>query len=62
MRNQRRRLIASSCLLAAVVLATVIARPRAAAADREFTQAERQFWSLQKIATAAPPAVTNALA
>jgi hypothetical protein len=59
MRKQRRRLIAPSCLLAGVVLACTIARPRAAAADREFTQQERQFWSLQKVAAVSPPAVRN---
>jgi len=53
----KRRLIASCCFLAGLVMAGTTVRPRAAANDREFTQAERQFWSLQKVAVVAPPAV-----
>jgi hypothetical protein len=34
------------------------ARPRAAA-DKEFTEQERQFWSLQKVTSVSPPAVRN---
>jgi hypothetical protein len=39
-------------------LAGWIARPQAAA-DREFTEQERQFWSLQKVKALSPPAVRN---
>jgi hypothetical protein len=44
--------------LLGVSLAGWSARPRAAA-DREFTEQERQFWSLQKVMSVSPPAVRN---
>ena len=48
------------CLAAAAVLAGVAAGLRAASKDREFTQDERQWWSLQKIVAGKPPAVKHA--
>ena len=59
MRCQRLGLLGSTCLWAGVVLATAIARPGAAPRDREFTAQERHFWSLQKVAPVAPPAVRH---
>ncbi len=45
-------------LLTVWSMAAWIARPQAAA-DREFTEQERQFWSLQRVKALPPPAVRN---
>ena len=59
MSKQRVRLFTSIGLLGVLSTAGWTARPRAAAADREFTQQERQFWSLQKVAPVTPPAISH---
>src|SRR5712692_10193964 len=45
--------VAGSCLVAAAALSG------AAASDDPFTDAQRQFWSLQKVVAPAPPRVQN---
>jgi hypothetical protein len=59
MRERRLRAVAVTGLLAGIVAAGAIARPRAASGDRNFTPDERQFWSLQKVASVSPPAVRH---
>src|SRR3981081_3220310 len=60
MRKRRLRAIVITLLLTGLAIAGAIVRPRAASGlDREFTQEERQFWSLQKVVAVSPPAVRD---